>query len=71
MSTTEQNEYEVTAEGVVHVPTEARFTANPSMPTSGWWRCGKLGTVASHGYQPEKVKEEMRRLWAEHLINRR
>jgi hypothetical protein len=68
---TEANEYKVTPEGVLHVPTEAGFVPNPSIPTSGWWRTGKLGTASGEGYEPEKVKQEMRRLCAEHLINAR
>jgi hypothetical protein len=70
MSSIDSNEYEVTPNGVLHLPTEARFTANPGVPTSGWWRTGRLGTASGEGYDAKKVKEEMLRLWAEHLINR-
>jgi hypothetical protein len=63
------DEFEVSPDGVTHLPTEARFTPNPGMPTTGFWRDGKLGTPAGQGYVPDEVKDAMRRLWAEHLLN--
>jgi hypothetical protein len=61
-------EFDVSEKGVVHRPTEARFVCHPGKPTEGFWTDGALGRPHGSDYDPDEVKNVMRRLWADHLL---
>jgi hypothetical protein len=63
-----EDQFIVSPAGVTHLPTEASFTPNLGIPTTGFWREGKLGTELAREYDPAEVKETMRHLWAAHLL---
>lgn len=61
-------DYEITPEGVVHVPTQARFI--PALTEDGVhsWEDAKLGTPLAAAYDPVDVKKTMLMLWREYLL---
>lgn len=59
------DEFEVSDAGVTHVPSGATFAPYPGHPTEGTMHDGYEKEAAE--YDPETVKEMMRRLWAKHL----
>jgi hypothetical protein len=63
-----EKEFIVSPAGVTHLPTEASFTPNVGVPTTGHWRDGLLGK--NDRYDPSEVKEAMRHLWAQYLLSR-
>ena len=68
MTKNHKDHFIVSPAGVTHLPTEASFTPNPGIPTTGFWRDGKLGTELARDYDAAEIKQTMRHLWAAHLL---
>jgi hypothetical protein len=66
-----REQFVVTAEGVTHLPTGAKFTPHPDSPGSGNMHLGQLGSRSKSGeyHRPEQVQAMMRRLWAEYVAD--
>ncbi len=64
---TSRNQFNVTAQGVVHKPTEAAFIPSLDDPLSGTMRLGQLSNQPNDGreYRAEDVERIMRELWEE------
>ena len=59
-------DFEVSAAGVLHLPTKARFTP-PLEDGPGLWEDGTLGTPLGIDYVMEDIKKKMMQLWHSYL----
>jgi hypothetical protein len=66
-----QDQFEISAKGIIHTPTGAAFTPYPGEPNSGHMTYGQLGNVLPNGedYRPYEVEKMMRQLWTEYVEN--
>jgi hypothetical protein len=60
-------DYEVSAIGVVHLPAKARFVPALSGAGLGTWEDGKLGTPLGGEYTAADIKKTMVQLWRDYL----
>ena len=67
-----EDQFEVTDQGIKHVPTGCEYTGHPGSPFSGTRREGFRGSKLPDGrdFDPTKLDEMMERLWAEHVRKR-
>ena len=63
------DQFMVSAEGIMHIPTSATFTPHYGNSNSGTIYKGRMGSVLKNGeeYQPHEVEKMMERLWIEYL----
>jgi hypothetical protein len=63
------DQFDVTTQGITHIPTGATFTPYYDSPNSGTIYKGQMGSVLKSGeeYQPHEVERMMERLWIEFL----
>lgn len=54
-------------QGIVHKPTDAAFTPDPTDPHSGIMRLGHLGNGHSAGFSSEEVCRVMNELWVDYV----
>ncbi len=66
-----RNQFNVTAQGIVHKPTEAAFIPGLGDPLSGTMRLGQLANQQSNGreYRTEDVQRIMWELWKEFVAS--
>ena len=66
-----REQFVVTAEGVTHTPTGAKFTPHPGSPNSGNMYLGQLGNKLKSGedYRPDQVQAMIQRLWGEYVAD--
>ena len=64
-----RDEFEVTENEVIHMPTGATWMANPGDPMPKFFREAKLGSVLPNGddYRPHEVREMAEQLLKERL----
>jgi hypothetical protein len=64
-----RDQFNISPQGIVHKPTDAAFTPDPSDPYSGIVRLGQLGIGPPHGggFKPEDVQRIMRELWVDYV----
>jgi hypothetical protein len=64
-----RDQFNITAQGIVHKPTDAYFAPHAGNPYSGSFRQGQLGNEArlGDGYDPDQVKKMMMQLWREYV----
>ena len=64
-----RDQFNITPQGIIHKPTDARFAPHTGDPYSGILRPGQLGNVArlGEGYDPDQVKKLMMQLWREYV----
>lgn len=64
-----RDQFNISPQGIVHKPTDAAFTPNPSDPYSGILRLGQLGSRHPNGsgFLPDDVQRIMRELWVEYV----
>jgi hypothetical protein len=64
-----RDQFNISPQGIVHKPTDAAFTPDPSDPYSGIVRLGQLGGSAPHGggFNPEDVQRLMWELWVDYV----
>jgi hypothetical protein len=64
-----RDQFNISPQGIVHKPTDAAFTPNPSDPYSGILRLGQLGSSHPNGsgFMPDDVQRIMRELWVEYV----
>jgi hypothetical protein len=66
-----RDQFNISPQGIVHKPTDAAFTPDPSDRYSGMVRSGQLGSASPHGdgFNPDDVQRMMRELWVEYVSN--
>jgi hypothetical protein len=66
-----RDQFNISPQGIVHKPTDAAFTPDPSDPYSGMVRSGQLGSASPQGdgFNPDDVQRMMRELWVEYVSN--
>jgi hypothetical protein len=66
-----RDQFEITPEGITHLPTGARLTPGPADAGSGVIRSGRPGKdpESEDGYDYDELHRIMRELWAEYLLN--
>jgi hypothetical protein len=66
-----RDQFNISPQGIVHKPTDAAFTPNPSDPYSGIERMGRLGNTSPNGsdFRPDDVQRIIRELWVEYVAN--
>jgi hypothetical protein len=64
-----RDQFNISPHGIVHKPTDASFTPDPSDPFSGTMRLGQLCSTPRHGggYKPDDVRRIMRELWVDYV----
>jgi hypothetical protein len=64
-----RDQFNISPQGIVHKPTDAAFTPDPSDPYSGMVRLGQLGSVSPNGggFNPDDVHRVMHELWVEYV----
>ena len=67
-----EDQFEITDEGIKHVPTGCEFTCHPGIPHSGSRREGYCGSKLPDGRDVDidELDKTMERLWAEHVKKR-
>jgi hypothetical protein len=68
-----EDQFEITDDGIKHVPTGCEFVPYPGQPLSGNKHIGYLGTKLPTGedYDPNAVEQMMRSLWSEYVSKRK
>jgi hypothetical protein len=66
-----RDQFSISPQGIVHKPTDAAFTPDPTDPHSGMFRLGQLGSKPPNGvdFRPEDVQTIMRELWADYVTS--
>jgi hypothetical protein len=66
-----RDQFNISPQGIVHKPTDAAFTPDPSDPYSGTVRWGQLSSAPSNGvgFKPDDVQRIMRELWVDCVAN--
>jgi hypothetical protein len=66
-----RDQFNISPQGIVHKPTDAAFTPDPSDPYSGIVRLGQLGSTppSGGGFEPDDVQRIMRELWVDYVGN--
>ena len=66
-----RDQFNISPQGIVHKPTDAAFTPDPSDPHSGIVRLGQLGSTAPNGggFNADDVQRIMRQLWVDYVAN--
>jgi hypothetical protein len=64
-----EDQFEISNEGIKHIPTGCEFTAHPGSPFSGTRREGYRGSKLPDGrdFHIDELDKMMTRLWAEHV----
>lgn len=64
-----RDQFNITPEGILHKPTDARFVPSPADRCKGTFREGHLGASRSGGesYDADEVKRVMLQLWTEYV----
>jgi hypothetical protein len=67
-----EDQFEITDQGIKHVPTGCEFTCHPGSPHSGSRREGYRGSKLPDGrdYDIDELDRIMERLWAEYVKKR-
>jgi hypothetical protein len=62
-----RDQFNITAQGVIHKPTDAAFIPNTGDPCSGVVRLGQLRAQLPNGeeYNAQDVERMLKELWAE------
>ena len=65
-----RDQFNISPQGIVHKPTDASFTPDPSDPFSGTMRLGQLCSSPRHGggFRPDDVRRIMRELWVDYVV---
>jgi hypothetical protein len=66
-----RDQFNVSAYGIVHMPTDATFTPDYGDPNSGTIRVGHLNSRQPNdgGFKPDDVCRIMNELWVEYVAN--
>ena len=66
-----RDQFNISPQGIVHKPTDAAFTPDPSDPYSGIVRLGQLGSTLHNGggFNAGDVQRIMRQLWVDYVAN--
>ena len=62
-----RDQFDVSAHGIIHMPTDAAFTPDPRDPNSGTMRIGHLSSRQPGGFKPDDVCRLLNDLWAEYV----
>ena len=64
-----RDQFNISPQGIVHKPTDASFTPDPSDPFSGTVRLGQLCSTPRQGggFKPDDVQRIMRELWVDYV----
>jgi hypothetical protein len=66
-----RDQFNISPQGIVHEPTDAAFTRDPSDPYSGIVRLGRLSSSPPNGggFNPDDVQRFMRQLWVDYVAS--
>jgi hypothetical protein len=66
-----RDQFNISRHGIVHKPTDAAFTPDPSDPYSGMVRLGQLSSTPRNGggFNPDDVQRIMLQLWVDYVGN--
>jgi hypothetical protein len=66
-----RDQFSVSPYGIVHEPTDATFTPDPTAPCSGIMRLGHLGDSQPNGggFKPDDVCRLMNEVWVDYVAD--
>ena len=66
-----RDQFGVSPQGIVHKPTDAAFTPDPTDPHSGIMRLGRLGNGHPNGadFNSDDVCRLMNEIWVDYVAN--
>jgi hypothetical protein len=67
----QRDQFGLSPQGIVHKPTDAAFTPDPTDPYSGIMRLGHLGNSHPNGggFSPDEVCRLMNELWGDYVAS--
>jgi hypothetical protein len=70
-ATVKRDQFGLSPQGIVHKPTDAAFTTDPTDPYSGIMRLGHLGNSHPNGggFSPDEVCRLMNELWGDYVAS--
>jgi hypothetical protein len=70
-ATVKRDQFGLSPQGIVHKPTDAAFTPDPTDPYSGIMRLGHLGNSHPNGggFSPDEVCRLMNELWGDYVAS--